>query len=204
VRIKEAEPLRKLDASIPRDLECVCLKAMRKEKERRYQSATEMAEDLRRFLGPYDWAIVLGSVHWVGSWGIDSAHSKQDVAEWGRRDIDGVFDDYAGLLRDLASAGLCDVLAHPDRPKLFGHRPTSFTPLHSAIVEAAQSGGCAVEINSNGYNRVVAEPYPALPVLEQARAAGLSITLAARAGYGEFVSYRERRAVSHPLPVRAD
>jgi len=181
------------------------------------------ADELRQFLAPYDWDIVLGSVHWIGSWGFDSTTSDLDRAEWERRDTDGVFDDYAALLRELASAGLCDVLAHPDLPKLFGHRPTSFTPLHSAIVEAAQAGRCAVEINSNGYNRVVAEPYPALPVLERARAAGLSITLAsdahqpeqvgqrfddladlaARAGYQEFVSFRERRALSHPLPVRA-
>lgn len=181
------------------------------------------ADELRTFLAPYDWDIVLGSVHWIGSWGFDSGDDL-DRAEWGTRDIDAVHAEYIGLLRDLASTGLCDVLAHPDLPKLFGHRPKSFTPLHSAIVEAAQSGGCAVEINSNGYNRVVAEPYPALPVLEQARAAGLSITLAsdahqpeqvgqrfddiadfaARAGYSEFVSFRVRRPVSHPLPVRAD
>ena len=181
------------------------------------------ADELRAFLAPYDWDVVLGSVHWIGSWGFDSSDDL-DRAEWETRNIDAVHADYAGLLRDLASTGLCDVLAHPDLPKLFGHRPKSVTPLHSAIVEAAQSGGCAVEINSNGYNRVVAEPYPALPVLERARAAGLSITLAsdahqpervgarfddiadfaARAGYSEFVSFRARQAISHPLPVRAD
>jgi WD40 repeat protein/tRNA A-37 threonylcarbamoyl transferase component Bud32 len=41
---------RSLDEHIPRDLETVCLKAMAKEPARRYQSAAELAEDLRRFL----------------------------------------------------------------------------------------------------------------------------------------------------------
>jgi histidinol-phosphatase (PHP family) len=180
-------------------------------------------DELRRFLAPCDWDIVLGSVHWIGSWGFDSTQSEVDRAQWEQRDIDAVHSDYAALLRELASAGLCDVLAHSDLPKLLGHRPKSFTPLHSAIVEAAQIGSCAIEMNSHGLNKACAEQYPATPVLERARGAGLAITLAsdahdpervgerfddladlaASAGYQEFVSFEGRRAVSHALPVRA-
>jgi serine/threonine protein kinase/WD40 repeat protein len=51
-RIKNEEPAqpRAVDACIPRDLETIVLKAMHKEAQRRYQTAEEMAEDLRRFL----------------------------------------------------------------------------------------------------------------------------------------------------------
>jgi serine/threonine protein kinase/tetratricopeptide (TPR) repeat protein len=42
---------RKLDRRIPRDLETVVLKAMDKDPARRYQSARELADDLRRVLG---------------------------------------------------------------------------------------------------------------------------------------------------------
>lgn len=177
-------------------------------------------EKLSRFLAPYDWDIVLGSVHWIGAWGFDSG-SGAAYAEWERRDIDSVFADYAALLSDLAASGLCDVLAHPDLPKLFGHRPSTFTPLHEAIVAAAVDAGCAVEINSNGYNKPVAEAYPALPVLERARAAELPITfasdahepervgerfddlaaLAVRAGYDEFISFEQRRRATHAMPA---
>jgi WD40 repeat protein len=43
-------PPRRLDPAIPRDLETIILKAMAKRPEDRYQTAAELAEDLRRYL----------------------------------------------------------------------------------------------------------------------------------------------------------
>jgi WD40 repeat protein len=47
---EEPRPPRRVNDKVPRDLETVCLKAMAKEPARRYQSARELADDLRRFL----------------------------------------------------------------------------------------------------------------------------------------------------------
>ncbi|MCP4248811.1 MAG: protein kinase [bacterium] len=49
--IREAEPAapRRLEASVPRDLETVCLRAMEKDPQRRHASAAVLGEDLRRF-----------------------------------------------------------------------------------------------------------------------------------------------------------
>jgi serine/threonine-protein kinase len=50
VRTREPVPPSQLTAKLPRDLETICLKALQKDIAKRYASAGELADDLRRFL----------------------------------------------------------------------------------------------------------------------------------------------------------
>jgi histidinol-phosphatase (PHP family) len=133
-----------------------------------------------------------------------------------------VWADYGALVKEAAESGLVDVLAHPDVPKIFGYRPPDETPLHDAILAGASVHGTALEVNSNGIRRCQ-EAYPALPLLERARAQGLAITLASdahtpdrvgenfdqlaewarRAGYDQAVSYVQRRQHPYGLTARS-
>ena len=47
---EDAPSPRKLNGQIPRDLETICLKCLHKEPKQRYDSAKELAEELRRYL----------------------------------------------------------------------------------------------------------------------------------------------------------
>ncbi|MFO0864863.1 MAG: serine/threonine-protein kinase [Gemmataceae bacterium] len=51
-QVRHAEPVspRSLNNAVPRDLDTICLKCLRKESEQRYASAEELANDLQRFL----------------------------------------------------------------------------------------------------------------------------------------------------------
>jgi histidinol-phosphatase (PHP family) len=168
------------------------------------------AEELRALLAPYAWDVVLGSVHWLGGFGIDQ---EAMLDEWEARDVDAVFAEYGQLLTDLAGAGLADVLAHPDLPKLFGHAPRDLAGFQGQIVAAAVRGGCALEINTNGLNKPVHDLYPAPSLLRAACQAGVPITfgsdahqperlgehfdaaiaVARQAGYGSYARFRKRR-----------
>jgi serine/threonine protein kinase len=49
ITLEDSQPPRSVDASIPRDLETIVLKAMAKTPSERYATARELADDLRRF-----------------------------------------------------------------------------------------------------------------------------------------------------------
>jgi hypothetical protein len=50
---KEPTPPRSVDPKVPRDLETICLKCLEKDPDRRYQTAKEVGDDLRRYLNRF-------------------------------------------------------------------------------------------------------------------------------------------------------
>ena len=129
----DPRPPRQLDDRIPRDLETICLKALAKPTNRRYQSAQDFADDLKRFLagepiharplgfaeGLIRWcrrnpiasslmtAVTLGSV--VGFWHLSSLSTyfvEQTALDSARSEaimLEGIRDHYSEKLIDPAS-----------------------------------------------------------------------------------------------------
>ncbi len=172
---------------------------------------------VRELIDPYPWDVLLGSVHWVGAWSVDHGGA---VAEFSRKGVARIYEEYFAVETALAGSGAVDVLAHVDVVKKFGHRlPAPPVDLYETVVAATAQSGTAVEVSTAGLHQPAGELYPAQPLLELFHHAGVPITLASdahypgqcgrdldvavaaarRAGYTERLSFRKRVAETVPL-----
>jgi histidinol-phosphatase (PHP family) len=143
-----------------------------------YQGRMDEVADL---LDGYPFDVLLGSVHWLGTWRFDVLSDPQVLAEWDHRKVDQVWDEYTRAMEELAASGVCDVLAHPDLVKIAGRVPDVPDEFYDRITEAAVHSGMAAEVSSAGWRKPVGEEYPAPPLLRRFVAQGVPLTTASDA-----------------------
>lgn len=142
-------------------------------------------EAIAAFLSPYPWDLVLGSVHWLGDWGVDL-----DPRTWRGLDVARIYRDYYATMCRAAESGLFDVFSHPDLVKIFKFRPDEdVSEAAEAMVAAAKRAGMCLEVSSAGLRKPVKEIYPARDILETARRYGVPITLASDAHHPRHVGH---------------
>ncbi|PKQ30340.1 MAG: histidinol phosphatase [Actinobacteria bacterium HGW-Actinobacteria-10] len=137
-------------------------------------------------------AVVLGSVHFLGMWAFDD---PAELPAWDERSVDEIWLEYADTWCDAAASGLFDVLAHPDLPKKFGHRP-SFDPakMYERMAGAAAEGGALIEVSTAGLRKPVGELYPGPQLLSAFRRAGVDATIGSDAHEPSEVGFGLDRA----------
>lgn len=159
-------------------------------------------------LDPYPWDFLIGSVHWLGGWAIDSSSA---LFGWDRKGLAWTWSTYFDLAVDLAGSGVVDVLAHIDLPKKYGKRlPAEPLERYEEVVAAAAASNTAVEVSSQGLRKPAAEVYPSPVFLRQFFEAGVPITLASDAhfpqeaadGYADVVA--AARAAGYTSHLRFD
>lgn len=171
-------------------------------------------DEVAELLSGYPFDLLLGSVHWLGSWGFDQIGEPVVDRQWEAREADAVWDAYTEAIEELAATRTTDVLAHPDLAKVSGVRPAGDpSPWWDRLAKAAAEHDMAAEVNSAGWRKPVGEAYPAPGLLARFRAAGVPVTTAsdahelalvadgtervrsllATAGYSELAGFEQRR-----------
>jgi len=118
---------------------------------------------------------LIGSCHLIGDLPVDY---DLNLAVYDKFGIDGVYQRYYDMLLELAKSGSVNIIGHLDLPKKFKFFPVqNFMPVIEQIAKAAAISGTAVEINTAGLRKPVAEMYPSREILEILRDAGTMITL---------------------------
>jgi histidinol-phosphatase (PHP family) len=172
---------------------------------------------LAKMLSAHPFDYVLGSVHWIGDWAFDHPDHMDGYDEI---EPERFWEEYFQAAARAAASGLFDVMAHPDLAKKFDVWP-GFDPSASydAFADTVAAAGLAVEINTSGLSKPVAEIYPSRGLLERLRAREVPVTLGSDAhrpsevgrsfgeavalawevGYREAVTFEGRRRVSYAL-----
>jgi histidinol-phosphatase (PHP family) len=158
---------------------------------------------------PYDY--IIGSVHFIDDWAFDDPATRE---YWKKYDVNEVYLKYYALLRRSAQSGLFQIIGHCDLPKKFGARPTiDLTQEIKTTAHVFKEVGVAVEINTAGLRKPIAEMYPALNCLKIYCEAGVPLTfgsdahtpgdvgkdfdkavdLAKAAGYSEYLIFKNKK-----------
>ncbi|MCL4446153.1 MAG: PHP domain-containing protein [Actinobacteria bacterium] len=143
-----------------------------------YRGHMDKVADL---LSGYPFDVLLGSVHWIGSWRFDVLEDPVSMNEWSARDVDSCWDAYTEAIEELAASKTCDVMAHPDLIKIAGHRPRRPDEWWDRIAESAAGAGIAAELSSAGWATPAEEQYPAVDLLARFAARGVPFTTASDA-----------------------
>jgi len=138
-------------------------------------------DEVARLLAGYPFDVLLGSVHWLGTWRFDDLGDEVSMEQWTGASVEAVWERYTEAIEELAGSGTCDVLAHPDLVKVTGRRPPAPEELWDRMAEAAANSGMAAEVSSAGWRKPVGTAYPDSGLLERFARRGVALTTASDA-----------------------
>jgi histidinol-phosphatase (PHP family) len=128
-----------------------------------------------KILGRYDFDVVIMSVHFVrhwseGNWVFNYSFPAKPIA--------AVYADYIDTVIEGMKTGLFDILGHIDLIKKPGDSLIDIIPDDiSRLLEIARQAAITIEINTSGYRKSVAEPYPGLDWLSLLKESNIPITV---------------------------
>ncbi len=122
-----------------------------------FQDQEAVGKILDRY--PFDYRI--GSVHFLKGWAYDSSEIK---AEWDKRPLQTIYEQYAEEAEHLCAGGHYDALGHPFNIRLFKYLPDfDVTPYLERVAKAMKKADMVVDVNTGTrYRYPIGEisPYP--------------------------------------------
>ncbi|MBR5162405.1 MAG: histidinol-phosphatase, partial [Schwartzia sp.] len=107
-----------------------------------FQDQETVGKILDRY--PFDYRI--GSVHFLKGWAYDSSEIK---AEWDKRPLRTIYEQYAEEVEHLCAGGHYDVLGHPFNIRLFKYLPDfDVTPYLERVAKAMKKADMVVDVNT--------------------------------------------------------
>lgn len=143
-------------------------------------------------LSAYPFDVLLGAVHFIGPWMLDNIDDTSSMSEWGHRGLQAGWEHYVEAVEDLAASGTCDVLAHPDLPKVTGLGPVDdrfLAGMEERIADALAASGMAAEVSSAGWRKPAGEAYPSPRLLGLLHARRVPVTTASDAHVPEQLGW---------------
>ncbi len=152
-------------------------------------------EETAAVLSAYPFEYVIGSVHVVGDrFGFDHPEMEERLAAYG---LDRIYLESLDLARQAAESGLFAVIGHLDHAKKYARRPNdehAVAAAASAALRAVAAAGMAIELNTGGLRKPVAETFPGPALLAEARALGIPLVLGSDAHRPGHVGHAFPRA----------
>ncbi len=153
----------------------------------------ETRESLPERLAGVDFDYLIGSVHIVDNFPID--FSADFWLPLDREGVNAMHRLYWQRLREMIRTGFFDIVGHLDLPKKFGFFPTAdLSGEIGATLDALAAADMAMELNTAGWDKICAEPYPPEPVLRMAFERGIPVLVSADAHAPEEVARHYARA----------
>ncbi len=113
-------------------------------------------KEIHSFLKNIDIDYAIGSVHYLGETTVDNGPEF-----YNGKNIDRLYEDYFEQVIAAAASGLFDIIAHCDLIRIYGFRPSfDLEPWYRKLAESFKMHDVALEINTNGRNRPIADFYP--------------------------------------------
>jgi histidinol-phosphatase (PHP family) len=125
---------------------------------------------------------VLGSIHFLDRPDQMFDSVPDGATQFKGRNIDAMYTNYFGRVREIAATGLIDCLAHLDLIKIHGHRPTAeIGGLVNETLDFIRAQNLAIELSTAGWRKPVNEPYPGNRIIELAIEKSIPFTTASDA-----------------------